>query len=346
MTYPVDDAGNVRVDFVWGHMPIQPDQQREGRNTSNQVTDGDWTVSPEVGSDNLTSSWSTISFGTGDGDGSREQTFEWGINDIATTGYSNFPSFLPNYEGDGDAALDVAVPSTIGMNDAQARAAIEGAGFVYDSSDTFIGATVSNDATVKASNPTAGTSRSTGSIVTVTFYLAPTVPSVVNFDSAAAAGEFLATNGLVLGTVTTSTEGATTENDNWVKSQSIASGTKVNAGTVVNLVTYDYVLQPPVNPPATTGPIAGFNRQATNAGDGNLNGNEVVMYVLGRTVKPAVGDTIEVTGTSASDFNTTWTVLSVNNNDSYNTGGTAVELALVSGAFTSQTSTGGTWTKI
>ena len=28
MTYPVDDAGNVRVDFVWGHMPMQPDQQR------------------------------------------------------------------------------------------------------------------------------------------------------------------------------------------------------------------------------------------------------------------------------------------------------------------------------
>jgi len=29
MTYPVDDAGNPRVDFVWGNMAMQPDQQRD-----------------------------------------------------------------------------------------------------------------------------------------------------------------------------------------------------------------------------------------------------------------------------------------------------------------------------
>lgn len=28
MPYPVDDNGNPRVDFVWGNMPMQPDDQR------------------------------------------------------------------------------------------------------------------------------------------------------------------------------------------------------------------------------------------------------------------------------------------------------------------------------
>ena len=30
MTYPTDDAGNTRVDFVWGNMPLQPNDQRQG----------------------------------------------------------------------------------------------------------------------------------------------------------------------------------------------------------------------------------------------------------------------------------------------------------------------------
>jgi len=28
MTNPVDDLGNVRVDFAWGNLPLQPDDQR------------------------------------------------------------------------------------------------------------------------------------------------------------------------------------------------------------------------------------------------------------------------------------------------------------------------------
>ena len=67
MTYPVDDAGNVRVDFVWGHMPAQPNQQRAGRNTGNKVTDGNWTISPAVGSDNLYTGYDYVTRNTGDG---------------------------------------------------------------------------------------------------------------------------------------------------------------------------------------------------------------------------------------------------------------------------------------
>ena len=30
MSNPVDDGGNVKVDFVWGNMPMQPDDERAG----------------------------------------------------------------------------------------------------------------------------------------------------------------------------------------------------------------------------------------------------------------------------------------------------------------------------
>ena len=104
MTYPVDDLGNPRVDFVWGSLPIQPDQDRQGRNLNrlrvNQDQNTGWANSLTVGSDDLHSDWSIIPTPTGDGGNGRQQIFEWGYNDIATTGYSNFPGFIENYSGD------------------------------------------------------------------------------------------------------------------------------------------------------------------------------------------------------------------------------------------------------
>lgn len=38
MTNPVDDRGNVKVDFVWGNMPMQPDDAR-GSNPLNPALD-------------------------------------------------------------------------------------------------------------------------------------------------------------------------------------------------------------------------------------------------------------------------------------------------------------------
>lgn len=64
-----DDSGNVRVDYVWGNMPMQPDDQRD------TPLDGDL--------DNH-------------------------VN--AIYGWSNFPGFIPNYEGDEDSGLEAVVP--------------------------------------------------------------------------------------------------------------------------------------------------------------------------------------------------------------------------------------------
>lgn len=112
--HPTDSAGNVQVDRVWGNMPLQPDDERAG------------------GSDG---------FGGGSGDNGWSQTYLYNSetlytnpmhnnasvqnlfdiipatapdsHTIATTGYSNFPQYIPNYAGDGDTGLEVVVPNFV-----------------------------------------------------------------------------------------------------------------------------------------------------------------------------------------------------------------------------------------
>ena len=66
------------------------------------------------------------------------------------------------------------------------------------------------------------------------------VPDVTGLTQVAATAALVAAE-LVLGTVTTSTVGATVENDGLVRAQSIAEATVVNVGTAVNVVLFDYV---------------------------------------------------------------------------------------------------------
>ena len=360
MTYPVDDNGNIRVDFVWGNVPMQPDEQRtdtnaDWNNLHNQPEDRGWSSrSYGVTSDSLNTEY-TQRLSVGD----QSQDDWWqepdtrdvavpSVHDIVKTGYNNFPAFLPNYAGDGDTGLEIVMPNLVGLTILQSLAALQATGW-DDSVNTtprYAGSTSSNDGKVYSQTPAAGTLIGIEVSPDVVVYERPHVPNVVDFDTVANAEAFLEDFGLVLGTSTTSTVGATAENDGWVKSQSIASGTVVDGGTAVNLVAYDYVEAPA---PSTTGPIAGFNR-ATLVGSGwTLNGSDAIMYVLGRTVKPAIGDTITVSGTSSTKWNQTWTVSDVINDDSYNTGGTAVKITAVDDttfATPNTSSTGGTWTKL
>ena len=213
MTYPVDDLGNPRVDFVWGSLPIQPDQDRQGRNLNrlrvNQDQNTGWANSLTVGSDDLHSDWSIIPTPTGDGGNGRQQIFEWGYNDIATTGYSNYPAFIPNYAGDGDTDLEVTVPNLIGMVNLLAAGTLIDLGLVPGGIASWEGATVANNGKVFDQEFTAGTQVNLGTNVGYSIYEAPTVPSVVDFDSLSAATDYLENLGLVVGTVTTSTSGAT-----------------------------------------------------------------------------------------------------------------------------------------
>ena len=170
------------------------------------------------------------------------------------------------------------------------------------------------------------------------------VPNLVGLTNPTAAQNALQNAGLVLGNTNSSTAGANSGNHQKVKLQSIPAGTLVNEGTTVDIVVFNYVAPAP----ATTGPIAGFNRNSAGTSFNVLNGDDAIMYLVGQTVKPTVGWTIAVTGTSDdSAYARNWTVAAVENNNSYNTGGTAVKITKASGStFTGTTATGGTWTKL
>jgi hypothetical protein len=86
---PKDDLGNVQVDFVWGNFPLQPDELRASGHKLNASLDN---------------------------------------HSIATTGYANFPSFLPNYAGDGDIDPEVVLPQLLRLDRGNAQDAADAAG--------------------------------------------------------------------------------------------------------------------------------------------------------------------------------------------------------------------------
>ena len=131
----------------------------------------------------------------------------------------------------------------------------------------------------------------------------------------------------------TSTVGATSGNNNKVKAQSIPAGTTVNVGSAITLTKYNYVA------PATTGPISAIRYDAA------LPAGDYKMYLIGQTVKPTVGWTVTTTGNGNSFYNSiAWEVISVENDDAYNTGGTKVVLRNAA-VVTTNEGIGGTWTK-
>ena len=163
------------------------------------------------------------------------------------------------------------------------------------------------------------------------------VPDLINASSPTAAQTALQNAGLVLGNSYNTTSGATAENDLYVKLQSIAPGTLVNVGTAVDITTYHYV--------APAGhPIAGISINSF-PGHSAPGGGQVYMFLLGRTTKPAVGNFITISGNTNTTLNRTWTVDSVEDNDSYNSGGTVCLLTALGGGTVENpnTNSGGTW---
>ena len=302
MTYPVDDAGNVRVDFVWGNFPLQPDQQRvnTGGEGENITTDGNWTVIKETGSSALTDGWDSLSFPTGDGGGERYQTFEWDNHEIATTGYSNYPSFIPNYSGDGDTGLERLVPNIQGLTEEAAGAALLAAGWfeTQNLGPTYVGATVANDGTVH--QITTGI-QNIDAVPQYETYAAPEVPNVVGLTESAANSALVAAH-VVKGAVTTANNaaGATALNDGKIKTQTPAAGTTVNTGASVALVKYAYTVTANTN-------IAGFSIDSF-PGHAAPAGGTVYMFLTGRTTKPSNGNTITIANSNNSSMNRNWTV--------------------------------------
>jgi hypothetical protein len=117
--YPTGEGtvtGNVQVDRVWGNIPMQPNDDRTDTYTSFGGGSGDvgwdstWTISSDTLQTtpyNYTEAWQDL--------------FDAVVrtpadsHTIATTGYSNFPGYIENYAGDGDAGLETVVPNVRGM---------------------------------------------------------------------------------------------------------------------------------------------------------------------------------------------------------------------------------------
>lgn len=350
MPYPLDDNGNIRVDFVWGNVPMQPDELRTDQVTEraqswNQPGDRGWTASSmEATSDAL---YTTYDHGLSVGDQSVDVSWQEpdqrlvevpSFHDIIKTGYNNYPAYIPDYSGDGDIALEFPVPDLSLYPYSEWVNVIQGAGFIWDSNGgTSLGATLANDQKLKEQVPPAGALVEAGAQIDTVRYIAPTVPNVVGLTESAA-NTALTGVSLVKGAVTTANNaaGATAENDGLIKTQSVASGTKVDSGTAVALVKYAYVAETVY----TTGPISNIVYDAA------LPAGDYKMYLVGRTVKPVVGNIITTAGNANSWYNTTgWQVISVANDDAFNTGGTLVVIRNAAVVSTITPAVGGTWTK-
>jgi len=235
----LDTGGNVKVDFVWGNFPMQPDDARSGDGNATEVVAAnaadnvDWSgysvkVSPALDKNDISV---TLNPGI-------TQTVKHN-HSVALNNWNGFPDYTPvaPYLDTTDQA---AIPNVVGVLEAAATSTLTGAGFVKGAvTTTGVGATVANDGKVKTQTPAAATVANLGTAVALLKYLAPTVPNVLGLTESAAEAALVAA-GLVKGAVTTSADGATAENDGLVKTQTPVSGGKANTGSSVDIVLYAF----------------------------------------------------------------------------------------------------------
>ena len=187
MTYPVDDAGNPRVDFVWGNMAMQPNDQRD------VVTAGPEPLYPANGEGNFgwdatfiypseglySSVTQALSIGDKDGVNASWDSVTYRTVSVpadnhstALTGYKGFPSFIQGAPYD-DTTPNVVVPNVVGQTEGAATTALTNAGLVKGAVTTANnagGATSGNDGKVKTQTPAAGTTVNTGASVALVKY--------------------------------------------------------------------------------------------------------------------------------------------------------------------------------
>lgn len=192
---------NVRVDFVWGNLPMQPNDDRGEGQDLDPALDG---------------------------------------HIIATSRYEGFPAFIQGAPYD-DTVDNVEVPNIVGQDGSTAAGILAGANLNSSSDTTTDGANSENNGKVKSQSPDAGTIVNINSTVSYVTYYNPqvAVPNLLGMNLIQV-GDALTSVGLV-GSNTLSTDGATSGNNGTVKSQAIAAGTMVDPGTTINYVLYNYV---------------------------------------------------------------------------------------------------------
>ena len=145
-----DDAGNPRVDFVWGNVPMQPNDQRlDSVVTPANVENVGWTQGSLYYSDNLQIGSTQVTRNN------LEVTIPLDSHEIADLGYSNYPAYIPNYSGDEDSGFETVVPNLLRKTRAEAEVIVDNANLnLFDISH----------------NPTVESIVSTGKVVRVYAY--------------------------------------------------------------------------------------------------------------------------------------------------------------------------------
>lgn len=109
-----DTGGHVKVDFVWGNLPMQPDDER-GAGTPVVV------VANNAAQNKSWSGYSTYP------SGALDSALDNHINAVAN--YNGFPDYTPEAPF-LDTVDQVAVPDLAGMTSAQANTALTAVGLV------------------------------------------------------------------------------------------------------------------------------------------------------------------------------------------------------------------------
>ena len=133
-----DKGGNVQVDFIYGNMPMQPDDQR-----------------------------------LGDADSTDPLDPTEGARGRAVSGYLGYPQIQAAVSPYADLVDTKVVPDVVGMSDNDAQTAIENLGLVYALGavvDNAGGATALNDTEAASQLPVADTVVNEGATVTVRYY--------------------------------------------------------------------------------------------------------------------------------------------------------------------------------
>lgn len=245
----LDSSGQVAVDFVWGNFPAQPNDQRTENVKSNfggSTGDTGWAQTTYATPSRLDFNSITKNLNNGISQSVKH------THEIIETAWSGYPAYtkgvakynITQVDGNGTTVTyqcqnnyaggeTVDITGCSGFNLTSATIAKATADYFTVTNSTAGSLININNGIVTLSS---GASASDGSYVNSVAYA--TVPALAGLTEALATDALLDA-GLVKGTVTTSTAGATADNAGTVKSQSVAAGAaSIALGTSVNIVLY------------------------------------------------------------------------------------------------------------
>lgn len=166
----LDTSGNIKVDFVWGNLPMQPDTERTGDGNAtvivanNATQNKQWSGYSKKASPALTKTAIDVTLSGG-------LTSSVGNNhSVAVNNWNGYPDYTPEapYLDTTDQA---ALPNVVGLSESAANSALVAAGFVKGAvTTTATGATAENDGLVKTQTPAAATVANLGASVALVKY--------------------------------------------------------------------------------------------------------------------------------------------------------------------------------